>query len=86
MENYELTDKFKEMGYTVQAPGKDKTYYLVRQTNKGTEQIYIKLTKKTAEVEYFFNNKKAQIGKKLAHTFKDLLLVYYQDIVECNFI
>jgi len=86
MENVELTDKFRELGYTVQPPVKDKTYYLVKQYNNGTEQIYIKINKKVAELESFFNFKKKELPNKLARALEELLLVYYEDLVECIFI
>ena len=47
-------NKFRELGYTVQEPIKDKTLYLVRQTSEYTKQIFVEVKKKKVKV-YVYN-------------------------------
>ena len=48
MENTNVLDSFKELGYLIQEPTTDKTYFFIKQTEKGTRRIYVKLKKKIA--------------------------------------
>lgn len=49
-----VLNKFRELGYTVQEPTKDKTLYLVRQTSEYTKQIFVEVKKKKVKV-YVYN-------------------------------
>lgn len=55
MENTNVLDSFKELGYLIQEPTTDKTYFFIKQTEKGTRRIYVKLKKKIAKVDCYFN-------------------------------
>lgn len=53
----EILNEFRKLGYVIQEPSKDKTYYFVNQLDTGTKQIYIKLMKNSAKVSYRKNFK-----------------------------
>ena len=56
MEKVEILDTFNRLGYIIQEPTeKDKTYFLIKHTDKGTKMIYLKLKKKFLQVEVLFN-------------------------------
>ena len=75
-----------KLGYICQLPNSEGNYYyLVKQTNNGTRQIYIKAGKKSAEIEILQEYKKAEPDKKeelLLQKFvlEDLGLAEYQYI------
>ena len=76
----EMLTKFIEQGYVVQEPTKDKTLFLVRQENKGTILIFVKLYKKKVEIEAYKYSKNKVRNVSLTDNIHQLLLDYILDL------
>lgn len=75
----EYTDNLLEfqnkLGYICQLPNSEGNYfYLVKQTNEGARQIFIKVGKRSADIEILANYKKDKPDKKEEALIEKLLL------------
>ena len=77
---HEMLIKFLEQGYIVQEPTKDKTLFLVKQENKGTILIFVKLYKKRVEIEAYKYSKNKLRNVPLSDNIHHLLLDYILDL------
>lgn len=75
MENTNVLDSFKELGYLIQEPTTDKTYFFIKQTEKGTRRIYVKLKKKIAKVDCYFNYNVSNLTDEEMALINDWLIV-----------
>ena len=84
MQELKSIEGFKQLGYIVQLPTlTDKTYFMVKQGKKGTKRIYITVTKSTAKIYSYENNKACDLDKKEkvlidSLVFEDLNLKSYE--------
>lgn len=72
----ESLNAFKELGYLVQEPNKDKTYYLVNQGRKGsTTQIWVVLKKDRPVVTIKSNYQSVELidGSVLSNLIDDFI-------------
>lgn len=65
--------EFKNLGYTIQLPNKDKTLYLVKQFNDGTVKIFAKFYKKEIKIEAYYNYKKCDLSIEEEQLFNKLV-------------
>lgn len=64
MGQVEILDTFNKLGYIIQEPTKtDKTYFLVKHTNKGAKMIYLQLKRNFLEVQVLLNFKPGELTK-----------------------
>lgn len=67
--------EFKKLGYVFQLPNSEgQFYYLVKQTNDGAKQIFIKTNKRSAQVEILENYKKGKLDNKETVLLERLIL------------
>lgn len=67
--------EFEKLGYVFQLPNSEgQFYYLVKQTNAGAKQIFIKTNRRSAQVEILENYKKAELDIKEVALLEKLIL------------
>lgn len=67
-----ILNEFKLLGYCIQEPTTDKTYFFARQAEKGHKFIWVKLTK-IPEIECTFNGQPGQLTNKETGLLEDLV-------------